>query len=125
MPSSHSNRAVLGERVYAFDAQQYGTVQHVNALNIRYAPVVLLEDGTRKMYCGTSLPQMCQHIPLFADTMRDQGEGTDAIAQFQSAWFAHADRETQRQALYDGLVAAKADGTVAEYLASVKTTLHL
>lgn len=121
-----TNRSSQGTSVYCFSCQQSATVLRTNGLGLDYAPVLLCDDGVTRMFCGTSLRDYCQHIDLFVQTLQELGFGSTTIQGFKDAWYANADRETERQGYYDGLVTARAtadDTTKLNYITTVAASI--
>ena len=116
-----SDRVALQSRIYALDENMHGIVIGLTVLSIDYSPVLQLENGHRKMYCGTTLPRICQYVSLFLETLIGNGESDAGIAAFKTAWLGQ--NSEQRRIFHEGLVAAKAQGAAASYLAEVKKAL--
>ncbi len=110
------------------DCNTFGTIERTNGLGLDYAPVVMLDTGGRRLFCGSKLPDYCQHLPLFCTTLQELGSSQSEIDSFVTHWRQATDRESTRQPLYDGLVTAKATGnttTITNYINSVKTQIGM
>lgn len=104
-----TNRCQVGDRVYCYGDNTFGTIVATDTLNLDYAPVVSIPGGMR-LFVGTNLKNYCQHIELFMTALEELGWNTEQIATFRDSWFANTNRDSTRQPLWDALKSARDSG---------------